>query len=393
MRRRTVVFIAWLGGCAAIGCNLILGSESATFDPNVGPGNEGGTGDGPTADSPSPPDGGGDAMLADANPCTSTDTNPKHCGTCGHDCLGGTCAGGRCQPFVLVNESGNALAIAVDATHVYWTNEAAGDVRRAPIAGGAKEVVFDGPAGTSLGRGLVRAGGHVYFTVGDDDGGVYRCPSAGCGTAAPEVVAAPLLQPGFVGLADDGGTLLIAESTSGGRVARCTLPCTGALDVVGPSEGFPVYVTADGDDVYWQTILPAGGTLRARPAGAGAPITIKTSAFATEIAIAGSEIVYSQLGVGPVAILPDGGGSRRLDSTSAQSERLTVDKGTVYFNDSVGGSTGRIRSCGIAGCGDAGVVLAKDQKRPYAIVVDAKSIYWTNQGENDAGASVMRLAK
>jgi hypothetical protein len=41
---------------------------------------------------------GGDAATAS---CTNTDTDPKNCGTCGHDCLGGTCSGSICHPFLL----------------------------------------------------------------------------------------------------------------------------------------------------------------------------------------------------------------------------------------------------------------------------------------------------
>jgi hypothetical protein len=396
MRRRTSILVAaWLGGCALIGCNLILGSESALFEPDAG---TAGGGAEAGRDGTTDLDSGGSSDTSvdgapDATPCINVDTNPLHCGSCGHDCLGGKCSGGKCQPVVIVNEPGNAQAIAVDATHVYWTNTAGGDVRRAPIAGGAAETVYDGPPGTPLGKRLVRTGAHVYFTVGTVDGGVYRCPAAGCGATAPEAVVAPLAQPGFVGLSGTN-KLLIAESTSNGRVGRCTLPCAGGLDdVIAPTEGFPVYAADQGDDVYWSTILPAGGEVRARPGINGAPVTIKTSAFATEVAVVGQEVLYIQLGKGPVAIPRDGGAIRRLSTTDSQSERLVVDNGIVYFNDAAGSTGGRILSCEVTGCGDAGGVIATNQIRPYALAVDTKSLYWTNNGDSDAGASVMRIAK
>ena len=36
-----------------------------------------------------------------ATACSNTDSDAMNCGTCGHACLGGDCAGGICQPFLL----------------------------------------------------------------------------------------------------------------------------------------------------------------------------------------------------------------------------------------------------------------------------------------------------
>jgi len=38
-----------------------------------------------------------------ANLCTDTQSDDKNCGSCGHDCLGGTCVGGKCQPFEIAS--------------------------------------------------------------------------------------------------------------------------------------------------------------------------------------------------------------------------------------------------------------------------------------------------
>ena len=114
MRRRSAVIVsAWIVGFALIGCNLILGSESAIFDPG-GPGTE--AGDEPADIEASAPDGSGDGGTdsgLDATPCTSTESNPLHCGTCGHDCLGGLCINSRCQPVVVASEVGTCVAITV----------------------------------------------------------------------------------------------------------------------------------------------------------------------------------------------------------------------------------------------------------------------------------------
>src|SRR5262249_52955723 len=56
----------------------------------------------PESSSPPPPP----APVSPSNACPSDPaalaTDAHHCGACGHDCLGGACAAGACQPVVLV---------------------------------------------------------------------------------------------------------------------------------------------------------------------------------------------------------------------------------------------------------------------------------------------------
>ncbi len=49
---------------------------------------------------------------------TDTQTDPHNCGVCGHDCLGGACASGQCQPFQIA--SGLVVrGIALDHDYIY----------------------------------------------------------------------------------------------------------------------------------------------------------------------------------------------------------------------------------------------------------------------------------
>jgi hypothetical protein len=82
--------------------------------------------------------------VADGATCVSSETDPKNCGRCGHDCQGGSCAGGVCQPVRL--ESAAGCAIALDATRVYWTIGDTADhvqLTSEPLSGGAPEAVAD----------------------------------------------------------------------------------------------------------------------------------------------------------------------------------------------------------------------------------------------------------
>jgi hypothetical protein len=58
---------------------------------------------------------------ADCNStCANLDSDPKNCGACGHDCLGGPCVGGFCKPYKLADvTTGYVGTLAVDGNKVY----------------------------------------------------------------------------------------------------------------------------------------------------------------------------------------------------------------------------------------------------------------------------------
>jgi len=106
--------------------------------------------------------------------------------------------------------------------------------------------------------------------------------------------------------------------------------------------------------------------------------------------VVGNEVFFAQRGSGVKAVPPDGGTPRRIYEPNTQTERFAIDGTRIYFNDSA--TSGRILRCPLAGCGDAGTTMASSQSRPYAVVVDKTSIYWTNSGDGNDG-TVVRVAK
>ena len=107
--RRTVTF----GSAAAATVGAILFACSS-FSPT---------------DDASAADGGPDSTAVDGSSETATGScngakiasDPKNCGACGHDCLGGACTGGTCAPVQLGSSSdAPILEVVVDATRVLW---------------------------------------------------------------------------------------------------------------------------------------------------------------------------------------------------------------------------------------------------------------------------------
>lgn len=387
MRRRTKTILAsWALAAAWLGCNALLGNEPATFEPPAADGSAG-EGSRPADGGPvdATPDVVDDGRDAGAGPCVDVASDPRHCGACGHDCLGSSCVGGRCQPVTLANDRGKPEAIALDATHVYWTNVATGDVLRVPMVGGAVEVVYDGPDTVSPGFGFSVYADYVYFSGAD---AVVRCPVTGC-AGAPEVVVPGLVSPQSVTIVG-AGSLAFTEFTPTGRVGRCTLPCGGNVDFVASS--YPLRATVAGDRLFWSTLIGGGPGQLFRRDGADAPVPISSALAPYELVVASDELLIADLGDGPRAVPIDGGSLRRLTATGTSQGRYLAyddDGGDVFFTDTKGL---RVVRCSLSGCGDAGAVLAPSQVQPAGVAAEARYVFWVDQTGSDAGV-IWRVAK
>jgi hypothetical protein len=53
--------------------------------------------------------------------CIDTSSDAKNCGTCKHDCLGGTCSSGKCQPVAVASSLGsNVRLMGIDSQSLYY---------------------------------------------------------------------------------------------------------------------------------------------------------------------------------------------------------------------------------------------------------------------------------
>lgn len=193
------------------------------------------------AESAASSDGGDvvDGSVADG--CTAEiAADPKNCGRCGHDCLGGKCVAGKCQPLVL-----------------------------------AQGLVSPGE--------LALAGDRVFFDVSGATGkrDIVACNLPDC-AGGPALIVSGVATVRSL-LFHDGLLLFNTHDTTSteNRIDECTATdaptCASTLRVIEPSvsnifDAFtPLRRTADG--VYWA--FSSGGTasLRRLPLAAGASAT------------------------------------------------------------------------------------------------------------------------
>jgi hypothetical protein len=333
------------------------------------------------------PDGGGSAESGgdsstggdggvDAS-CVGIDASadPKNCGGCGHDCLGGGCKAGACLPQTFATNE-DVVALSLDAMNVYWLNQANGGLaERCPIAGcpDAGSSWAQAPTPRALALDTQNAywtlatnpcrveratkGGPLIDVIGPnqlspgpivvDDGYLYWSAGGNLTRYAKEAGAAPTsLAPTQIGAMILGkGTLFWSANSA---VHSCPTPdCATTTDLTGLDQANVKAIAADDTFVYW---VRGDSILRCATAGCGQNPTLVGRATTQSL------------------------GAIALDGTD------------VY----VGADSGMLARCAKTGCGVNPVTLATGGSPVTAIAVDAVAVYWS---AGTGGGGVRKLAK
>jgi hypothetical protein len=343
---------------------------------------------------------------AEAASCsTDVKSDPKHCGRCDHDCLGGACVEGACQPVILAGGQARAVLVGVDATHVYWEATAAIDggtamaLRRTPKSGGAIEEALQ-----QGGRSPVLGTTELYWTEKDSNGTITRIAAISKTLVGPArtVVArdtATMMPEGFIGASGDqvllnnrapnDSPLKIERIHPDGQVQHLfSLPNLNTTEMgtlIATSQH--VFVSGPRRVLRGDNVVAGGGQLD----GGGMPqaITLATAeAFFPGIATDGVHVFFTESQSGSVSKVPVGGGAAsKIAVGQAQPGAIAVDAVAVYFANY---GANEIASCPVTGCGNGpSRVIAERQFQPNAIAVDETAVYWST----DEGGSIGRVAK
>ncbi len=381
------------------GCSALIGVNDIFLEPDL-------TSPGPDAlaevgsDGQGPADTGGDGATCVAD----LTTDKRHCGRCGHDCLGGNCNAGKCEVVALAGSLPSPVSLAIDATHLYLANFRDDSVVRVPKAGGAVEplvtawgsVVGVAVSGTSLfwsSRGSFGDGGGGSF------GGVWTCTLPAC-TNKKNV--SPV--GGVQHLAVNGGFLYYA---TGDGVRRMAVDGTGDLALVsGINQAFSLAV--DATHVYYtsrenslQRVLVGGGGNE--PVG---PLVANSIGF---VATDSQRFFWAYTDMADRGQLL--GGLKSAPATrvsygtmNEQSLAVASDDTNVYWtNDGTVTGTGfnttsngdaELLTCPVAGCAGDPIRLVDKLQFTGQIVLDGPAIYFLEYATSKANnGRLLKIAK
>jgi hypothetical protein len=386
-RLGAVTALAAIAGAAA--CGDLLGLKDFQLDPMLeggsddGPSPDGNAGDGMNtkdappgddarsdgepvdgqADSPgdsfvqdapadtfvqdSPP---GDATSCDAGNmlcnghCVDLSSDPSNCGSCGHDCQGGTCQSSACQPVTL-STNVKGWDITVDPANVDSVNAL--------------------PPGTGL---------------------VQRCSTGGCGNN-PVTVTGSNGENGPERVFYSGGTLFWTEYGTGASDGLVWTSDFNASSHVATGRELPEGIVYDGTWVYWAERQPSGSIMKAHKNGSSLTQLIGGLATPVSLALDAQGYIYWTYETGGGS--GNGGVSRCLTSsctelplataTTGPAHGLALDASYLYWTEvAASGNVWRAQHDG-----NGGTKLASGQDSVYRIASDGTNVYWTNDGSGE----------
>jgi hypothetical protein len=371
--------------CGSTGGNVLQAVDAGGDSPLTEP-------DATGTDAPS------DAQAAEASDAGcdgSFDSDPANCGACGHDCLGGACVTGQCQP-VLLATGGMPFSVTVDDTRVYWVNDMnAGDVRSVAKDGSAPLTIASNVAAP---YSVFVDASRVYWTE-MITGRVWSADKMGSNAVllsdtqleGPWAVVADAIsaywldiynfrgvaKAPFTGLPDGGMPAVLASGWA--YVFGITQDSTN------------IYFTSEGDEFRGDAGQGIPGKVLSVPkdGSSAAKILADNLAWPRFVAVDAAAVYWTDSTSNAVFRLPFGDSQPTQIAQGQQPYGVAVDDTNVYFTtlgtDQADGTLVRVPKSGSS----PSVVLATGLSYPSQVAVDAAAIYWGNTH----GGTVMKIAK
>jgi hypothetical protein len=391
-QQRGLSLILVLVAPCALDCGLSMSGLGSGPAGDASVDGSGGQRDAATSDAISDdasPEGAPDAADADATGCGDTQSSSSNCGVCGHDCQGGLCVAGACQPVTLSSGEANPQEVAVSSGSIYWTTAMGGSaghgaIRSCAVGSCTAVSVCPGDVGKNP-LGIATDGTHLYWSLfgamGGQDESAGWGPISGCNGGGNSI---------FTGRSGDGVAIDAAHvyfcDNGGGAVLQANLDGSNVQTLAG-GEGGPAGVAVDAQYVYWTNNADMHNAVRRLLKSGGPPETIGQGGQATRVAVDAMHIYWTNRGDGTVALANlDGTAAAIVASGQMGAQGIAIDDSYVYWTSTMDGTVAR---CGLSGgCGTSPTVIAGGQNQPFGIAVATTTIYWANmRGE------IMELAK
>lgn len=332
--------------------------------------------------------------------CTSLATDAAHCGSCGHDCQGGECVAGRCQPVVLAAGLSSPSSLALSDTDLYLiegTTAASARLLSLPKGGGAaRELVA---ALGDLGAPSI-AGDQLYFATGGAGGGVVqRANLDGTGVLA----FSPPHAPGIARLITPGlfvyYTVRDASSTTVYRAGLLSAgqPGAGAETVFQTVPGPLTSMTVVNGCLYMVDQTTPRQLLRTCSAAA-APASRYAAqgalAFHPRAAVDETHLYFADAARGVLRLPLDADGAAEVVVPNIPGPPTVDADALYYFTETVGAAPNACSTANTlwrSGKGPGSTaeeILSAPIACPTQLAADDTALYWTS-----GDGAVLRLAK
>jgi hypothetical protein len=309
-------------------------------------------------------------------------TDRANCGRCGHDCLGGDCSDGVCQPVTLAQNEMQLGAIAVEGTTAYWV--AGSDVHKCAVSGCGGVPTTVGSS-TQRVSGLAVVSGHVAWLTGEVlfTGDVYACSTDGCG-GSPLKLGTGTSNSNPTSIAADTNVVYWSNEEAKGTIVSAPWG-GGPTSVFAGARTYPTKLAVDATSVYWVEDTSTSYQIIACPLGtcAGGPRVVTTDMGVSVLTSNGKSLVWQSNSGIAACDLPACASPKILSPVGPSTPALALDDAFVYWVD----GSGLLKECALAGCGGNATSLASGQTGVYGITTDALAVYWTSAGR------VLKVAK
>lgn len=248
-------FRAYVVGPSLVAAAIASCTQFGAEDAQPAPGAEGGTED-------------STATLADASGADGNETkdcgavlatDPRNCGRCGHDCLGGDCTAGQCQPFVIAGGLTGPGELALSESRIYWETGDQFSTSKDVVScarGGCQGPPVSVISGLDDVKSLLVAGDTLFFATFNSNAAksaVEACALSACPTTRRGVdsAAAGNLHP-FTPMRKRAGAVYWGKTVeTNGEIRRVTLDAGIEPTTIALSECVPARVTVGAMDVTW----------------------------------------------------------------------------------------------------------------------------------------------
>jgi hypothetical protein len=308
--------------------------------------------------------------------CANLNEDPSHCGACDHDCLGGACNTGVCEPVELASEKGRLFMVHVDQNHIYYGGDGT-DVGRIDKDGSNDTILV--PAGMNIDQ---REWCYTSAFTGDAvvwgndwvQPGVRGCLVPDC--AGGVQTFKPGLNMYSMSYDAINGKLYWNQASD---IVEAVWPAGSIMPFTFTQSPFDI--TTDGDYVYWVSRVAVDDYhVRKLPVGGGNMTELainRVDAYA--LAVAPTKVIWADTNAIVEAALPNGiGGADPAEFAPVTNIRqIVVDDTHVYWT-SQQDNVGTVGRCPIDGCGGPPEIMAQ-VSQPWGITFDPIAIYFVTE--------------